>query len=442
MDWTFFEHLNDLVIVTDLESHELVYMNERARREYEVSDNQEIVGKPCYEVLQGASCVCADCGVETMKEGQFYERPSFNPVLRGNYLMRDTLVRENGRLYRVEFCEDGNTVMRRNEIHSRHQNMELLANEGFRAALNAESPDEAIMVILEFLGKVLHGERSYIFEHNEKGNDDNTYEWCAEGVQPCIDMLQDLPAEVCENWYNLYKSNQIVLYPDIEEFRESDPLQYENLKRQGIRSIVTVPLMINNRAIGFYGVDNPPAEDLQATSNMLQITAHFIVSQLRQRNLIRQLQQMSHHDRLTGLGNRYALDEYMIALNPEESVAAVFCDITGLKHVNDTLGHVAGDRMILRARDCIMTAFSPENVFRTGGDELVIICPRLKEQELAERIETMRQAMPRYEVNIAVGAVWRERCDGHIEALMDEAEKIMYDDKALWYETNMIERRR
>lgn len=40
--------------------------------------------------------------------------------------------------------------------------------------------------------------RTYIFEKNERGGDDNTYEWVAPGVEPQKDILQDLPAEVCQ----------------------------------------------------------------------------------------------------------------------------------------------------------------------------------------------------------------------------------------------------
>ena len=318
-----------------------------------------------------------------------------------------------------------------------------MANEGFREALNGNTPDESIMSILRFLGETLHGERSYIFERNENGNDDNTYEWCAPGVTPAIDTLQDLPAEVCANWYNLYATNRIVMYRDIEEFRESDPLQYENLKQQDIHSIVTVPLYDKGKIIGFYGVDNPPSHDLEATSNMLQIVSHFIVAQLRNRNLIRQLHKLSRRDHLTGLGNRYALYDFVMGLQPEESVAVVYADITGLKEVNDTQGHTAGDQLILRARDTLKAAFAgrEEGIFRVGGDEMVVICPGIGEQQLQDCISDLRKKMTQHLVTIAVGCAWRSRCSGRIDSLMDEAEKVMYKDKADWYRAMGRDRR-
>ena len=64
------------------------------------------------------------------------------------------------------------------------QNLEAVINEGLRFALLEETPDQSLDVFLKYLGKALNGERTYIFERNETGGDDNTYEWVADGVEP------------------------------------------------------------------------------------------------------------------------------------------------------------------------------------------------------------------------------------------------------------------
>ena len=53
-------------------------------------------------------------------------------------------------------------------------------------ALAADTPDETISTLLGYIGKALSGERTYIFEKNIYGRDDNTYEWTAEGISPII----------------------------------------------------------------------------------------------------------------------------------------------------------------------------------------------------------------------------------------------------------------
>ena len=175
------------------------------------------------------------------------------------------------------------------------QNLEAIINEGLRVALLERTPDRSLEVLLEYLGKALNGERTYIFEKNEAGGDDNTYEWVANGVVPEKENLQNLPSEMCANWYRNFRVGKYIVIEDLEEIRQSDPLQYENLKQQNIHSLVVVPLYDDGEIIGFYGVDNPPVKSLEYTSNMLQITSHFIVSSLRLRNLVRELQKRSYN---------------------------------------------------------------------------------------------------------------------------------------------------
>ena len=80
------------------------------------------------------------------------------------------------------------------------RNLETVINEGLRVALLEETPDQSLEVLLEHLGKALNGERTYIFEQNETGGDDNTYEWVADGIEPEKENLQNVPPEVCASW--------------------------------------------------------------------------------------------------------------------------------------------------------------------------------------------------------------------------------------------------
>ncbi len=175
------------------------------------------------------------------------------------------------------------------------QNLEAVINEGLRAALLEDTPDASLQVLLEQLGKALGGERTYIFEQNERGCDDNTYEWTAPGVAPEKDNLQNVPPEVCADWYRNFSIGRHIVIERLEDIKESDPLLYDKLERQGIRSLVVVPLYNGSDIIGFYGVDNPPASSLEYASNMLQTAAYFIVSSLKRRNLFRELQKRSYN---------------------------------------------------------------------------------------------------------------------------------------------------
>ena len=122
------------------------------------------------------------------------------------------------------------------------QNLEAVINEGLRSSLLEESPDQCLEVLLEHLGKALNGERTYIFEKNESGGDDNTYEWVADGVEPEKENLQNVPPEVCASWYQKFNIGRHIIIDCLETIQETEPLQYKTLKRQGVHSLVVVPL--------------------------------------------------------------------------------------------------------------------------------------------------------------------------------------------------------
>ena len=198
---------------------------------------------------------------------------------------------------RLSLAGEGVATAEAQEHHSGMrsvQNLEAVINEGLRVALLEETPDQSLVVLLEHLGKALNGERTYIFEQNESGCDDNTYEWVADGVEPEQENLQNVPPEVCASWYRNFSVGGHIVIKSVEDIREAEPLQYENLKRQGIRSLVVVPLYDGERIVGFYGVDNPPVKSLEYASNMLQTAAYFIVSSLKRRDLFRALQKRSY----------------------------------------------------------------------------------------------------------------------------------------------------
>lgn len=442
----FFQNLNEFIYVADIETHELVYMNKKTLDAYGFTSVEEIKGKPCYEILQKSSIPCGMCNNDKLCVGAFEEWRYYNPVVDKYMMLKDTLITdaETQKKYRIEIAIDITEEHTQNKAIQKYRDMETQINQGLRIALSADTPDETIQIILEHLGKSLNGERTYIFEKNQNGGDDNTYEWTAAGITPEIDNLQDLPAEVCAHWYRCFNAGEYIAIPDLEKTKETDPLQYENLKRQGIRSIVVVPIYGygEGEVKAFYGVDNPPDMDLEYISDMLQITSSFIASSLKRRNLRRRLEDLSYKDALTRLGNRFALTNDMEKLDREQSIAVVYCDVTGLKAVNDSLGHEAGDQLLIRACSCLEQAFGDYRVYRIGGDEFLVICSPIERKTFDERVELLKTSMQAQAVNMAIGAIWREEATENLYPMVLKAERRMYADKAAYYQKTGIDRRR
>lgn len=353
-------------------------------------------------------CVCNN---KQLCEGEFIEWRHYNLLLDKDFAIKDTLVTDGGRRYRVELAIDADAVGHDHECEdaSRYENIEAISNEALRSALQAPTPDMSLQIVLEYIGKALKGERTYIFEQNELGGDDNTYEWTAVGVEPQKHTLQNVQADVCAEWYRNFAENRYIMIADLEDIKESDPLQYENLRRQDIHSLVVVPLYDNKQAIGFYGVDNPPVETLRYASNILHILGHFIISCIRRRNLMKELEIMSYNDQLTGLGNRYALNEYMSKVDVNRSMGIVYCDVTGLKKVNDTQGHEMGDRLLKDACESLRRVFDGYGLFRIGGDEFLAAANGVTREELSEHVRLLKEDMKAHGVNMAVGEVWTDK---------------------------------
>lgn len=441
--WGFFENMNELVYVADVDTYEFIYMNKKALSICGLTSLEQTRGKKCYEVLQNASAPCEICNNRELVPGQFKEWRYYNPVYNRHTLVKDTLIELDGRRLRIEIAIDISADTKQNEIIRDYQNKEALINEALRTAMLASDPETSLKIAIEYLGKALGGERVYIFEKNAQGGDDNTYEWVANGVSPQKDNLQNVPPEVCGGWYRAFADDKCVVIDDTEDVKTKNPLQYEMLKQQDISSITVVPLYEDGRVIGFYGVDNPPAESLHYISNMLQIMGHFMESLLKMRNLVKNLERMSYLDQLTQIGNRYAMVKYTEGMRPGESVGIVYGDITGLKRVNDAEGHEAGDHLILAASACMKEAFGDAyELFRIGGDELLAICAGIGETEFRERVARLRKIMADSSVNMAVGADWEKNSEAGVSVVLAAAETQMYKDKAAYYQRTGIDRRR
>ena len=153
-------------------------------------------------------------------------------------------------------------------------------------------------------------------------------------------------------------------------------------------------------------------------------------------------QRLAREDRLTGMKNRLAYDEYMEGIQRQmtelENVALVYLDLNKLKSINDSFGHSAGDEVLIAAARCIEKAFAGcGECFRIGGDEFCVILPEPTEkpEEWYDRLEREvggYNAGSRYRMSLAKGTSYLRTEDGALKTISDwkhEADMKMYEDK-------------
>ena len=105
----------------------------------------------------------------------------------------------------------------------------------------------------------------------------------------------------------------------------------------------------------------------------------------------------------------------------------------GLKKANDTKGHGAGDELLIRASECLEREFGEYDLFRVGGDEFLVLCEGISEEELLKRVELVREDMKKSDAMMALGFVWRVDGRQSPDALIAEADNRMYEDKMEMY---------
>lgn len=147
-------------------------------------------------------------------------------------------------------------------------------------------------------------------------------------------------------------------------------------------------------------------------------------------------------DALTGLLNRQVFKSDT-RNNPEEITAVLSIDMNGLKEINDTQGHAAGDEALTTLALCFTRSLKyRESGYRIGGDEFAIICRRIKQSEMMELVERIESLVAETEYSCSIGYCYNEDEKKTIMEMFKEADDMMYSNKALYYEEIGKDRRR
>ncbi|MBI1844758.1 MAG: PAS domain S-box protein, partial [Actinobacteria bacterium] len=111
---------------------------------------------------------------------------------------------------------------------------------------------EALGRIAEFVG----ADRSYIFSISPDGKTlSNSHEWCREGIEPQIAFLQDLPIEAFPWWLPFLSAGQVLNVPRLSDMPEEAAFERQLLEAQGIKSLLSLPLIAGGELVGFTGFD-------------------------------------------------------------------------------------------------------------------------------------------------------------------------------------------
>jgi signal transduction histidine kinase/CheY-like chemotaxis protein len=146
-------------------------------------------------------------------------------------------------------------LLRELEQLSEFQELVTRLSTGF-ISLPDDELDRAIDRALAEIGEYAGVDRSYVFLFSDDlALASNTHEWCAEGVEPERDHLQDLPTELFQWWMARLERFEDVYVPDVRELGNDGDSPRAFLESQGIRALIAVPLVYGARLLGFVGFD-------------------------------------------------------------------------------------------------------------------------------------------------------------------------------------------
>ncbi len=233
-------------------------------------------------------------------------------------------------------------------------------------------------------------------------------------------------------------TGQPLIVPDVTKDSRFIPTDLD------VRSEMAVPLVVGGKVIGVLDVESREVnrfteQDLWFLSS-LAAQASLAIDRAK---LYQQLKEQAIKDALTGLYNRRFCEDYIQQEARENllkgfPVSIIMIDINGLKRVNDTYGHSAGDTLLVEIANFLKSKFPDTPIARYGGDEFIVFLNKVPRDKLDEIVSELRRAKVQWQIKMsekypfpmdfAIGAATATRPD-ELEMIIDYADNLMYRDK-------------
>ena len=357
---------------------------------------EEVKGKKCYELI-GRDRECEQCTTSiALKTGKLEKKQQYFPNL-GVYLdcRSNPVLDSKGSVVQI--------VGQLRDITKQKEQEKLLreSEEKYRALFNQSG-----------VGIYLHDLTGQILDVNQEA--------CLQLGYSRDELLKQKIFDLHPNHANTVNlaKDQILSKWNQWKPRQRVTLEGEHQHKDG----TLVPVQISTGLVHY--------ED----QKLILAIAQDITERKQAEEKIRY---MSFHDSLTGLYNRYYLEEEMKRLDTQRQlpISIIMTDVNGLKLVNDTYGHSTGDKVLIQAAQ-ILKRFCREDdiIARWGGDEFVVILPRTNKKDawaICKRInnECCKDYVKGVPVSMATGVSSKDRIDKDLARVLKEAEDHMYRHK-------------
>lgn len=425
--------ISELVYVSDPETYELLFVNQTGCQTLHLENYKH---KKCYEILQGKTSPCEFCTNDRLCDDNFYTWEFTNPSIGRHFLLKDKIIQWRGKTARMEIAFDiTERELQKQELKNMLDVQTLITN-CVRMLYAVDDLDQTINAVLTQIGEFLVSDRAYVFEIKDELMN-NTHEWTAPGISPQLEKLQQLDLSLISDWLPFFEKNNCIIIDDVEQLQKTNPAAYATLHAQEITSLIAAPIFLDNKLAGYIGIDNYDSEKIKNSSYLLLSMSIFLSYAIRHRNHVDMLHRLSYHDLLTNALNRNAFMDVLSQFRPGQYASAgiIYIDINGMKEINDFYGHHQGDKILITTVAKVFNLFKPDELFRIGGDEFVIITYDLTETDFYEKFNLLRNIFcekTNLPFSIATGSCW-VKSPSDLNSLLQQADSAMYADKKKFY---------
>lgn len=335
----------------------------------------------------------------------------------------------------------------KSELEAEHFILTQMAELG--KVRNVRECQVAINNLLEKIGHFTKADRAYIVDEKD-GCYYNTYEWCNEGIEPQINQLQNLRAEDMPYWIPKLSSGESIFIEDLENVKETMPVEYEILKPQNIHTLIVFPIILSNTLKGFIGVDNPNIRDAKDVIRLLAALGSYLGTTRENAAVYAKLEYRLNYDSLTKAYNRYGFyknAQKLIKEHTDTEYCLILSDIKSFKLINEIYGENIADKILIDEVNIIRQKMKGNSVLgRLNGDIIAMVIPKeyLSEKEFSDMIKLLsdRYSNKNFRLHIYLGVYYIKDVNETIRQMVDKVSLVIMKSKGnmsnyiLYYDEN------
>ncbi len=324
-------NINALVYVIDLKSYKILFSNDKCKEEFGDIDN-----KVCYEVLEkNRKSPCEDCSLcytSDLKENDSYKWEHKNSKNGKTYLLNEKIIKwDDNTLAKVQIGLD---ISRQKQLEERISNFK----------------DESIRTFEAFTNSTI--EALLIYSEEKK---------CINANKVAPEMLGYEKEELIGmSAFEFIAPESLKYVKKVIKKRNMEPYEAIMQRKDGSK----FPAILRGK-------------DIILNNKKIRVSAVMDITKIKEKEM--QISKLAYYDSLTGLPNRLLLNDRLnqllikIKRTPIYGIL-IFVDLDNFKNVNDTKGHMLGDKLLVEASSRLQQIVrKSDTVARFGGDEFILL---------------------------------------------------------------------